>query len=36
MSFNGSHLICEKCLEKTVYCKVEKEWVCVKCELEED
>ncbi len=35
MSFDGSHLICKKCLEETVYSTIEKEWICIKCKLKE-
>ena len=35
MPHNGSHLICEKHLEETDYCFIEKDWVCISCQLEE-
>ena len=36
MPLDGSHLICSKHLEEKVYCRVKKEWVCIKCELEDE
>ncbi len=36
MSFDGSHIICEKCQEETVYCSIERKWICIKCKLEEE
>lgn len=35
MSIDGSHLICKKCLEETVYSDIDMKWICTKCELEE-
>ena len=34
MSYDGSHLICEKHKKETIYCSITMEWVCIKCELE--
>ncbi|HTZ42197.1 MAG TPA: hypothetical protein VMC07_03255 [Candidatus Omnitrophota bacterium] len=35
MSYDGSHLVCEKCLGDKHYSTVEKRWICARCELEE-
>ena len=35
MSYNGSHLICEKHGKATTYCTIDCEWVCKFCELED-
>jgi len=34
MPGDGSHLICKKHLEETYYCSIQKEWVCLTCEFE--
>lgn len=34
MSFDGSHIICEDCLEMKFYSAIKKEWLCAKCEID--
>ena len=35
MSYDGSHLICEKHSAARRYCDAEERWVCKQCEIEE-
>jgi len=36
MSFDGSHIICGDCFEMKHYSELKREWICAKCELEEE
>lgn len=34
MSYDGSHVLCEKHKKQKVYCSIDQEWQCFDCELE--